>query len=461
MEYFKREGEIRRLDASLRVPRSFVAIWGRWRVGKSRLLLEWARCNSALYVVADQSSAPIQRRYFASAIATRVAGFDDIEYPNWQSLFHRFAQESTRLDWRGPLIIDEFPYLVASDSEILVTLQNWLDSPSHQIGVIVSGSSIRMMKDAVLNQRSPLYGRTTEAFPLGPLHPGYLAKAFPKISHRELVSTYAVFGCIPRYIELAEQHGGDLVDAVESLILNPNGPLHCEPDRILGIEIPNATSLRPILDAIGNGANKVSEIASRLDRQASGLAGPLTTLIEMDLIRRETPFGSEPKSGKRSLYQISDPFLRFWFRVVAPSRSLLAHAPREMRLRCWEKQRTQLEAYAWEELCRMATPQLHRVVPQLTEIGPFGVAQRYWYRNDYELDLVARSLSGPEILLGETKWRFSDDNQAGERIKVGSLPIGQAPVMPFVFTPDAPNENFANVIDAQMVFEALRLESRI
>lgn len=159
--------------------------------------------------------------------------------------------------------------------------------------------------------------------------PGYLADVFPTISHRELVSVYAVFGGMPRYLELASEHGGELVDAVDDLILDPKAPLHHEPDRILEMETPTATSLRPILlDVIGNGAHRLSEIAGRLGRQASRLAASLATLIEMDMIRRETPFGSDPKSGKRSLYQISDPFLRFWFRVVAPNRSLLADAPR-------------------------------------------------------------------------------------------------------------------------------------
>ena len=85
---------------------------------------------------------------------------------------------------------------------------------------------------------------------------------------------------------------------------------------------------------IGNGAHRVSEIAGRLARPASSLAAPLAMLGDMDLIRREIPFGSDPKSGKRSLYQIADPFLRFWFRVVAPNRSLLADAPLETRLLC-------------------------------------------------------------------------------------------------------------------------------
>ena len=456
MEFLGRKQEIRRLDVALQRPRSFVVIWGRRRVGKSRLLLEWAHRQNGLYVVVDQSSAPIQRQYFSSAVGMRFAGFEEAEYPNWQVLFRRLDREAARVGWRGPLIIDEFPYLVAAEPEISATMQNWLDSPSRQITVVVSGSSIHMMKNAILNQSSPLYGRATEAFPLNAFRPGFLGEVFPSISPRELVCRYAVFGGMPRYLELASDHGGDLVDAVDDLILDPEAPLHREPDRILEMETPTAMPLRPILDVIGNGAHRLSEIAGRLGRQASGMSASLATLTEMDMIRRETPFGSNPKSGKRSRYQISDPFLRFWFRVVAPNRSLLADAPSTTRRLCWEKHRVSLEAQAWEELCRMAVPHLHRVVPLIADKGPFGIAQRYWYRDDRELDIVAQSLTRPDVILGEAKWRISHEFESNPNIRIGSLPIGNNPVLPLLFTPEVPNETSVKVVDASMVIEALR-----
>ena len=44
-------------------------IWGRRRIGKTRLLLEWCERERGVYTVADQSSAETQRAYFARAIA--------------------------------------------------------------------------------------------------------------------------------------------------------------------------------------------------------------------------------------------------------------------------------------------------------------------------------------------------------------------------------------------------------
>ena len=67
---------------------------------------------------------------------------------------------------------------------------------------------------------------------------------------------------------------------------------------------------------------------------------------------------------------------------------------RETRLDIWHRHRTHLEAYAWEELCRMAVSNLHRTVPAITAFGPLGEARRYWRGKEPELD-VARRASAP------------------------------------------------------------------
>ena len=227
---------------------------------------------------------------------------------------------------------------------------------------------------------------------------------------------------MPRYWELAEPYGGDLAAAVDELVLDPSGPLHEEPDRLLRAETPPATALRPLLDAIG--AHRISEIAGRLGKPASSLSRQMAALIEMDFVRREIPFGSSPASGKRSLYRIDDPFLRLWFAAVAPHRAALAEAPRDTRLHYWRRHQAALEAYAWEELCRMAVPELHRGDTPLARLGPWEPARRHWRGNAPELDVVARSVDGRRLLVGEAKWssRSGPVSQAGPLSAIGALP---------------------------------------
>ena len=81
-------------------------------------------------------------------------------------------------------------------------------------------------------------------------------------------------------------------------------PLHEEPNRLLLEETPSALALRPILDVIGAGAHRLSEIASRIGQPATSLARPLARLQELDLVLRETPFGDPVRGAKRALYKL-------------------------------------------------------------------------------------------------------------------------------------------------------------
>ena len=173
-----------RLDAALQHPGSLTAIWGRRRVGKSRLLLEWSSRHDGLYTVADLSAPPVQRRYLAAAVAERFPGFASVEYPDWRSFLDRLRGEAAAAGWPGPLILDELPYLLATDPSFASVLQNWLDRPGPRPSLVVSGSSWRMMHGALLRAAAPLYGRAVEAFAVQPLRPGYLADAFRRPAPR-------------------------------------------------------------------------------------------------------------------------------------------------------------------------------------------------------------------------------------------------------------------------------------
>jgi len=260
------------------------------------------------------------------------------------------------------------------------------------------------MQGLVMRATEPLYGRATEAFHLQPLPAGYLSEALGLSAARDVILAYAAWGGVPRYWELVSESGLPLDRAVDHLVLNPLGLLHEEPERLLLEELPPAVGLRSIMDAIGLGAHRVSEIAARIGAPATSLSRPLQRLMELGLVQRETPFGSSSASAKRSLYKIADPFCRMWFRVVAPNRGLLANAPRPVRERFWREARPGLASVAWGELCRQwvsSGPMRHHV---LRESGDWEPAHRFWHGEGPEWDVVSQTVDGGRVLLGEVKW---------------------------------------------------------
>lgn len=432
MLFLNRTAELERLDRLIgRDDGRFAVIYGRRRVGKTRLLLEWSKRHGGLYTVADQSAAEIQRRYLAEGLAERLPGFAAVEYPDWRSLLTRLARDARAAGWHGPLILDELPYLVLASPELPSLLQRFVDHEAREAGLVVAvaGSSQRMMQGLVLEAAAPLYGRAHTILDLPPLDPALLTQAFGLPPGRPLVELYAAWGGIPRYWELAADLGGKAADQIEALALDPLGPLHREPDRLLQEEIPSALELRPVLDAIGSGAHRISEIGGRLGRPATSMSRPLDRLVGMGLVRRDVPFGETEKESRRSLYRLADPFFRLWFRVVAPHRGTLASGNRKSRLtllaRFWEA----LAAEAWEELCRARVPLLGETArPELG--GPWKPAARWWKGNDPEWDVVAESLDETRLLLGEVKWSAKPMTAKALARARGELAARPLPVLP-------------------------------
>ncbi len=107
-------------------------------------------------------------------------------------------------------------------------------------------------------------------------------------------------------------------------------------------------------NAIGLGANLLSEIASRIKEPVTSLTTRFQHLLELDLIQKEIPYGSDEHNSKKTLYKIRDPFIRFWFEAVAPRRSAFFQASSINRIQWIQESLPSLFSLTWEELCRFA-----------------------------------------------------------------------------------------------------------
>jgi AAA+ ATPase superfamily predicted ATPase len=461
VDFVDRREELARLGRAFEAGGSgLVVVWGRRRVGKTTLLGAWVKATGGVLFAADESAPAVQRRYLAETIAAKLAGFADVEYPDWGALFGRLLRDAKSARWRGPLVLDELPYLVAASPELPSVLQRIVDHDAKEARFVlgVAGSSQSMMQGLVLDRSAPLFGRAREVLKLSPLSVHYLGPALGVREPRAIVEAWCTWGGIPRYWELAEPFGADLPAALTELVLSPRGALHDEPARLLLEE--SAMALRPFLDVIGGGAHRPSEIAARVGQPATSLSRPLARLTELELVGREVPFGEPERSGKRALYKISDPFLRLWFAIVAAKRSTLRVMTDRSRLALAQKHLPALFAQGWEELCRAAVPQL-----DLDE--PVGLASRFWRGDGPEWDVVAMGLERKTLLLGEAKWlaREPTANELASLAKAlvakGVPPgISATRVVHALFVPSAPKGtrglDGVRIVDAKDVIAALR-----
>lgn len=420
LPFLDRVREVRRLRRALgRRGGALVCLYGRRRLGKSRLLLRALEGRRFVYYVGDERDPALQRADLARAMAALIPGAADARFDGWQPLLERWWRDAPA---GAVLALDELPSLVRGSPELPSLLQKLVDREAGPArSVALCGSSQRMMSGLVLDAAAPLYGRAREILRLGPLPAGWIGEALGIRDATAALEAYALWGGVPRYWELARGHRTRWA-ALEALVLDPLGVLHDEPARLLLDDQQDLTRASSILALVGAGCHRVSEIGGRLEVPATSLSRPLARLLELGLLDRELPFGQSIRDTKRTLYRIADPFLRLWYRFVEPNRSRLAAGQvREVR-RDIEAAWPAFLGGAWEDLARASVPHLR--------IGgrSWLPASRWWGRDSagamLELDIVARSAQDPtRILVGEAKLRPAADAHAKLASKVARCPF--------------------------------------
>lgn len=379
LAFVNRDRELRELDAAAKHGGLLVA-YGRRRVGKTRLLRHWLQGRNGLYSQAIEAPRDLQIQQVFLDLRT---GLDTQIVPKtWPELLEILALQPRR--W--VLCLDEFPYLTAVDASLPSHLQKWLDHalPDRCL-LILAGSSMRMMHDLFLHRATPLYGRAQKLLHVEPMdYTAFCQACGQDAGEMASFEKFACVGGIPKYWEFIET-GQDVVGLVDSLYFDFAPYMEQEPQRILRDEGVTGLNALAVLEAVGRGAERPSEIAGRLGTAQTNLSRLLQQLLDASVLTRDLPFGESVRSTKKTLYRIQDPTIRFWFRVYSPHRSLWRTLPRA-------QQRTLVHDHAatvFEDYCRARFPG----------------AQRYWERG-VELDLVAPDPDNPtRLLVAEVKWR--------------------------------------------------------
>lgn len=155
LRFMNRVDELRRLKKGFSGKEgSLCCLYGRRRCGKSRLLQECLPEGKSVYYVADESEAALQRTLLARQIAGQLRNFDQVAYPDWNSLLERWFNEAQK---GSVLALDEFPYLAAVSPELPSVLQKIADRLQQKgAHMAICGSSQRMMQGLVLDSNAPI-----------------------------------------------------------------------------------------------------------------------------------------------------------------------------------------------------------------------------------------------------------------------------------------------------------------
>lgn len=403
MKFVDRIDEIKFLEKEYkRKTSSFIVLYGRRRVGKTRLIKEFIKNKDSVYFLATEESEAENIKTFQNILYSKykIPLLDNNKLLSWNDLFYIIS--TLKLEKKLIIVIDEFQYLLKSNKGFSSILQKSWDEylKDKSIMLIISGSALSMIKREVLSYSSPLYGRRTGQMNLKPIKFKYF-KEFFENKNIDLIKLYSLTGGIPKYVEILELKE-NIYDTIKENFLNVNSYLFEEPYFLLEKELKDIGSYFSIIKAIANGNNKLSKISTSLGIKQTSLSYYLNNLIELDILEREVPIlEKNPQTSKKGIYKIKDNFLNFWFKFIYPYKSYIEIGNIDFVMNIIKKSFIERHvSFIYEDISKEKLIDLNlndKLPVKLSKIG------RWWDKN-LEIDIVGVDRENKPILFGECKY---------------------------------------------------------
>ena len=366
----------------------FVVLYGRRRIGKTRLILEFMGGKKGIFFIAEDTSSKVQitelkdkiARYFEDDFLRRT------EIKEWRDLFE-YLTKILPMEERFYFIIDEFSYILKNDPSVVSALQKFWDTflGKTRAFFFVSGSLFDMMSEKVLSSSSPLYGRRTRDLLLTPLwfkdSLGFLNMPFV-----EKMKVYMGIGGVPEYLLRAREYK-ESGSFFKKEFLNKNGYFYREPYFLLSQEFKAIRTYFTILSAIAYGNTRPTEIANFSGIVSRRIYPYLENLIRLGFIERLTSITGGRRAG---IYLIKDIFFDFWFNFVYENRESIERGT-------FKAEENRINTFFGKRFEDLIREQIASKISGFPHIG------RWWYK-DKEIDIVGLDATNNRILFGECKW---------------------------------------------------------
>jgi len=310
---------------------SLVVVYGRRRIGKSRLIEEFGSKSqfysfSGLYpekgvTPQDQMDEFITRLKLQCPKSSKKYS----EISDWSEAFFALAQE-TRVG-KIVILLDELSWMAQDSPLFLSKLKSaWdLEFKKNPNLVLVLCSSVSVWVDQNLISNKSFYGRISLKLKLGELSLAECNQFWQ--SRSSLISDYdklkilSVTGGVPKYLEeIRLDQSAD--DNIKQLCFTPTGLLFNDYDYIFSSVLEQKNPIyQDIVEALSEGPLQREALLEKLEKKSGGpLSNFLNNLECSGFITRDFTWDlGSGKPSKLSQYRLSDNYLRFYIKYILPN----------------------------------------------------------------------------------------------------------------------------------------------
>lgn len=304
-----------------------VVIKGRRRIGKSRLIAEFAAKNPKNTLWSFSGLAPqegitdqTQRDHFANQLASLLK-LPPLTFKDWDDAF---AHLSLNLKKGDIVLLDEISWMGGKDPDFIPKLKDWWDKQTLPITVVFCGSVPTWIEENILKSTA-FFGRVNLSITLTPLTIDESYSLLKTVgfqgSNYDAYKLLSIFGGIPWYLE--QVNAGTTADEmIKQLCFEKNGLLVSEFDRIFHDLFDGKGAMyKKILSVLKEGMKTLADIRKTLQFAHSGTLSQLMEhLVLAGFVEKQNLWSFKTlKPLKQSLYRISDPYMRFYLKVIEPA----------------------------------------------------------------------------------------------------------------------------------------------
>jgi hypothetical protein len=385
MKFYDREEEMEILqqnDAQAETSAVFTVMMGRRRVGKTSLILHALEGKPHAYLFVSRDSEAILCRKFQESLQQQLGIEVYGTLTSFRSLFEVILQESTRRHFT--VVLDEFQTLYRINPAIFSEMQDLWDRyhTRSRLHLMVCGSIQSLMRRIFERENEPLYGRPTSKFTLRPFTlrvlRQILADHCPDYKAEDLLCLYMITGGVAKYVELLMDARCYTKDRMLKYVCRPDSYFLTEGRDLVNQEFGDeGNTYFSLLQLIAGGLTRRAEIDGAMGKDMGTFLQNLERNYGM--IHRVKPLLARPNS-KMTTYEITDSFLRFWFRFICPYQSLVERGQLDLLRRNIEKNYEQFSGRTLEQYFRT----LYMESGEYTQVG------NWWDRKgENEIDLIA------------------------------------------------------------------------
>jgi uncharacterized protein len=390
---------------------SLSIIYGKRRVGKTRLIEEYLKDKKGVYFLADKRSATLQFPELLSYIGQELNNslISNYQAKDWYDIF-KLLESQVKEEF--VLIIDEYSYLTITDKATSSIFQKGIDQylKNTPLTLILSGSLISVMYEETIAYNAPLYGRNSAGRLIKPFTFQSVQKFFNTLDFHKTLEFYSVLGGMPHYCQQFDQQKSTL-ENIDEMLLNKQHKMFNEPENVTRESFRDNTTYFNILRSIASGITTHSKIANSIQLPVNQLDTYLDKLLNLQLIEKAIPITDNPEKSKKGIYKLCDNFYTFWFRYILPNKSPLEIGRKQSTLTKIEVELPTNLGHTYEAVCRELIWQIAE--EQTNKLFIIEKVGSWWetINNALEkrsieeqIDIVALNESQNQILFGECKW---------------------------------------------------------